>query len=363
MTALLYKEDWPETQERYKAWWAHEAIGRAAIAVTAPRKDPPPLSEPVCPSTPDARWNDLDYVSALSEYRIARTFYGGEALPVWANDYPGDKTIGAFLGCPVKLDFHTGWLDPVLTGEDIDCRSLRLDEEHPRFRQTVEWLRRAARDAKGKALPGVGAFGGGGDSLAWVRGTERLLYDVVDRPEQVIDAERYLMDLWCQVYDRFYEITREAAGGSTCWFHLWSPGKFYAAHNDFSYNISPALFNRLFLPAIERQTRFLDHTVYHVDGVNAFVHVDALCELPRLQAIQILPGAGKPSPLHYMPALKKVQAAGKNLHIGIPASEVEEALSQLSARGLFIETRCRTEAEARALLANAERWSRDAVMS
>jgi hypothetical protein len=96
-----------------------------------------------------------------------------------------------------------------------------------------------------------------------------------------------------------------------------------------------------------------------VDGVGNFAHVDALCELPRLQALQILPGAGKPSPLHYLEVLKKVQAAGKNLHISIKAEEVRAALEQLSARGLFIVTRCETEDQARALLKNAEKWSQD----
>ena len=167
------------------------------------------------------------------------------------------------------------------------------------------------------------------------------------------------MDLWIEVYQTFRRITEPVTGGSTGWFELWSPGKFYAAQNDFSYNIGPDMFRELFLPVIARQTEFLDHTVYHVDGVNAFRHVDALCELPRLQALQILPGAGKPSPLHYMDVLKKVQAAGKNLHIALPCREVEAALRELSAQGLFIETRCATEAEARDLLRKAEAWSHD----
>jgi len=265
----------------------------------------------------------------------------------------------AFLGCPVTLDFRTGWLDAILTDEDIDYRSLRLDEDEPHFRFALAWARRCARDARGKAIAGVGAFGGSGDTLAGLRGTDRLLYDVVDRPEQVREADQRLMDLWFRAYDRFYDIIKNTAEGSTCWFSLWAPGKFYAAQNDFSYNISPTMFNDIFLPTVEKQTNFLDYTVYHVDGVEAFAHVDALCELPRLQAVQILPGAGKPSPLHYMPVLKKVQAAGKNLHITIPAGEVEDALAKLSARGLFIATRCETEGQARALLKNAERWSRD----
>jgi 5-methyltetrahydrofolate--homocysteine methyltransferase len=117
------------------------------------------------------------------------------------------------------------------------------------------------------------------------------------------------------------------------------------------------MFRDLFLPAIERQTQFLDHTVYHVDGVAAFAHVDALCELPRLPALQILPGAGKPSPLHYLEVLQKVQQAGKNLHITIAPEEVETALAHLAAQGLFIATAAATEEEARQLLKNAEKWS------
>jgi hypothetical protein len=182
---------------------------------------------------------------------------------------------------------------------------------------------------------------------------------VIERPDDVRRAEELLMDMWCDVYSAFYRITRPVNGGSTGWFSLWAPGKFYAAQNDFSFNIGPKMFRDLFIKVIERQTEFLDYSVYHVDGVNAFHHVDALCELPRLQALQILPGAGKPSPLHYMDVLKKVQAAGKNLHISIPCNEVETALRELSARGLFIATSCKTEAEARDLLKKAEQWSHE----
>jgi phosphoglycolate phosphatase-like HAD superfamily hydrolase len=57
--------------------------------------------------------------------------------------------------------------------------------------------------------------------------------------------------------------------------------------------------------------------------------------------------------------LRKVQAAGKNLHISIAADEVQHALAQLSARGLFIDASARSEDEARNLLRMAERWSVD----
>jgi len=343
------------------AWWAGESIGRCGMAVTAPRADAPDVPLPPDPTAPEEKWTNLEYWSALTEARNARTFFGGEAFPRYARGYSGLCTHPVFLGCKIDLDLSTGWVHPhpALAGESLDCSGLRIDEGSPNLQFHLARLRRSAEEAPGKCVPGVGAFGGAGDTLAWLRGTQRLLVDLIDRPEEVAAAEMQLIDQWCALYDRFHEITRAAAEGSTCWFGLWSPGKFYATQNDFAYMISPNAFETLFVPALLKQLAFLDHSVHHVDGVGNFAHVDLLCELEDLNALQILPGAGKPGPLHYMPVLKKVQAAGKNLHIDIPAVEVEEALANLSARGLFIATSCDTESQARDLLVKAERWSRD----
>jgi len=359
--SLLYKPDWEETKERYLAWWAHEYFGRCALSVTAPKDDPPDAPRPPAPKTIQEQWYDLDLINERQQYHMARAFHGGEALPVWNAGYPGNTSIPVFMGTRIELDWNTGWTEGkhLLDGDDLDFQSLRIDKEHPEYRFALETLRRGAKGAKGKCLVTVGAFGGCGDTLASLRGSQPLLFDCMDRPEWVRAAEEYLMDVWCEHYDVLYEIIREADEGSTCWFTLWSPGKFYASQNDFSYMISPQMFRDIFLPIIAKQTEFLDHSVYHVDGIAAFAHVDALCELPNLQAYQILPGAGKPSPLHYMDTLKEVQAAGRNLWISIPIDEVESALEQLSARGLYIATSAKTEEEARDLLKKVEEWSVD----
>jgi hypothetical protein len=358
--SLAFKDDWEETKERFRLWWDHEYYGRCALAVTAPRDDPPQLAPPPEAESPDQKWFDLDWISRNNEYNLSRTYFGGEAVPVWNAGYSGVSGIPALLGCPHVVDMATGWSDPILTDPDgFDVRGLEIDESSDGFAFLLDMLHRAASESRGKSLPSIGAFGGCGDTLAALRGTQQLLMDCIERPDEVRAADEYLMGMWCGFYDRCFSIVNECAEGSICWFPLWSPGKFYPAHNDFSYNIGPGMFRDLFLPSIRRQTEFLDHSVYHVDGVNAFGHVEALCELPRLQALQIVPGAGSPSPLHYADVLRKVQAAGKNLHISIPPNEVKPALSLLSARGLFIDTHTDTQAQAEELLRQAERWSVD----
>lgn len=362
---LLYKPDWEQTKERYRAWWAGEAIGRCALCVTAPKAGLPPQEPPALPPRVEDRWLDFDYLHASNEYRMSRTFYGGEALPVWNPGYPGWDFIPAYLGCRVELAEETGWVYPLLEGgrlTDHDYHDLAIRPDNPWWQFALKMHRFAAEEARGKSLAGIQAIGGCGDNLARLRGDQQLAIDCIECPEYVREFDRYLMTIWREVFETFYRIIHDVTEGCTNFTHLWGPGRFYVPHNDFSYMISPRMYREIFLPSIEWQVEYLDQSFYHVDGVGSFNHVDTLCGIPKLQCIQILPGDGKPGALHYMPVLQKVQAAGKNLQIFLAPGEVETALDNLSARGLLILTSCDSEQEARDLLRKAEHWSRDRKM-
>jgi hypothetical protein len=361
MSELLYKPDWEETKERLAAWWAHEDIGRCAISVTAEKTGVPQAAPPPLPPNVADRWLDLDYLRAVHEYEMRRTLYGGEAIPVWN---PGDRWIhmAGFLGCPIALRENTGWSEPILDQGELashDYHQIVIHPDNTWWKFSDKIHRFAVEAAKGKSIPGIQALGGCADTLAQLRGTRQLLLDVVDCPDTVREFDQYLMKQWIEVYEKFYEITREGAEGSTTWpgTNVWAPGRYYLPMCDFSYMLSPKMFADIFLPSIELQVNYLDYSLYHLDGVGAFAHVDALLALPKLNGIQVVPGAGKPSALHYLGLLKKIQHAGKNLQIFLPADEVQSALDSLSARGLYITTSCKTEAEARHLLAMAEKWS------
>ena len=357
---LLYKPEWEQTKQNYLAWWAHEDFGRCAVHVTAPKKGVN-LKPPSLPEKVEDRWLDFDYLIAMNEYKMKTTFYGGEAIPQWNPGHPGIDGLFTYLGGNTTLDESTGWQWPLFPdGELIDHDYRKLTLQENRWRKFGRDTRRlAVRESKGKCIPSNFGIGACGDTLAALRGSKSLLYDVIDCPEYVRDFDMHLMKFFEVVYDESYAITSEGAEGSTCWFPMWSPGKFYALQNDFAYMISNKMFNEIFMPTIEMQTKYLDNSVYHLDGVENFRHKDSLLSLERLQAYQIAPGAGKPNALYYMDILKKVQAHKRNLHIYLPPGEVKHALDQLSSRGLYIVTMCDTEDEACELLKNVEKWSVD----
>jgi len=65
--------------------------------------------------------------------------------------------------------------------------------------------------------------------------------------------------------------------------------------------------------------------------------------------------------LVWVPLLKRIQRAGKLVHITVPANEVEPLLQELSPKGLMLDTYCSTEDEARELLRKACKWTHERI--
>lgn len=360
--ALLYKPDWEQVKERLKMWWNHEYFGRCVILIYAKRdaKGNPPVS----PEKIGDSWFDCEYLKKWNEYHFQTTYFGGEAIPLWMpKGNPVWTQIPLYMDAKFKLDDFTIWTEPIIDKgnlTDYDYRKFIIKPDNYWWVTARKMQQFIAEESKGKSIPmHLGPGAGSGDTLAALRSTEKLLYDLMDCPEYVAEFDRHLLKLSMQVYDTFYRIVQETSEGATSWYRIWTPGKSGVLQNDFAYMISPKMFINIFLPIIEMQTRFYDYSVYHLDGVGNFAHVDALCQLPRLHAIDVIPGEGKPSPLYYMDVLKKVQSAGKNLRISIKPDEVKTALENLSARGLMIITECNNEEEAKALVKCCEKWSKD----
>ena len=66
--------------------------------------------------------------------------------------------------------------------------------------------------------------------------------------------------------------------------------------SDFSYMISPRMFERLILPDLTACCEALEYAFYHLDGKGEIKHLDMLLSIERLRGIQWIPGDGAPPP-------------------------------------------------------------------
>jgi hypothetical protein len=224
-------------------------------------------------------------------------------------------------------------------------------------------LRMGAERARGKAYMTVPDLVEGLDILAAMRGPQRLLFDLYDRPEWVHRWLDRLATLYFEYFDRIHDLVKDDEGGNafTC-FRVWAPGRMAKLQCDFSAMVGPDMFAEFVAPELARQCRGLDYAVYHLDGPDCIRHVPHLVAIEGLNAIQWTPGAGQPGTGDscWYDLYHQVRDGGKSLLLlGVEPVRIRGLLQEFGPDGLFIALgrECESEAEARDLIKRIEDWS------
>ena len=355
---MIYKDNWEETKKRYRAFWDRE-LDTPIIQVKAPGKG----------FTGNATWswagcemfsfkdNPEKAIEKFEQY-CKETYFGGDAFPNMCINM-GPAGLSAYAGAEPRLIGDTVWLETPMGWDRLE--NIEIDPERNKWRQLTKKLTGIMAEAgRDKFMVGMPDFGGILDIISALRGSQNLLMDLSDCPEKVTKLSSIISGLWLECYNELDEIIRKKMCGSSAWMGLWSPEKWYPIECDFSAMISPKMFEDIAAPFIAGQCRYLDHTIYHLDGPGEIPHLDTLLDINELDGIQWVPvpGVGNQqidSPV-WIPMYKKIQAAGKLLVLNwVPPKSVRFLLEELSPKNLCIHVNdCGSREEADALLKEAE---------
>jgi hypothetical protein len=328
---LEFKEDFARSAERFKAFWAREALDGPMVEVVAPRRPGVPKGTQRILDGPT--WADPQPTLDQMQAHFAGNYYAGDAYPFW---YPnlGPGTLGGFLGNAIHFDVphDTSWQHPLIA--DLAQMRWQIDEQNPYWQATLAWTRRIAARAPDRFIVGMADLGMGADVLAQLRGPENFCLDLVESPQAVSDALRAVRGLWQQCYQRLYDLF-PPGNGSCCWLPAWAPGRSFPLQNDFSCMVSREMYEKFFLEDLIAHCRFLDYPVYHLDGPGAVKHLDLLLDIPELKAIQWTAGDGQPPMPHWVGMLRRIQAAGKGLVLYVSPRELDVLTAQLQPEGVI----------------------------
>jgi hypothetical protein len=101
--------------------------------------------------------------------------------------------------------------------------------------------------------------------------------------------------------------------------------------------LGPALFSEFARPELEAMCRRLQNNLYHMDGVGQLAFFDQLLDMPELDGIQWVPGAGRPRQIEWPEVMQGVYRAGKLNDVNHWRMEYFDAF----ARRLGIRKHCR----------------------
>ena len=322
------EQDWERIENDWTSWWAGE-LTRPLVIIENPvrSRDPEELTRAFLLEKPIDQV--LDYYQARLE---SKRFYG-DAWPKWWPFY-GAGIVAGFLGTPLGFAPKTDtiWFEPD-EALDIEHAQLTYDADNIWWRRIRELTHAAVERWGNQVCVGFTDLGGNLDILASMRTTQTLLFDLYDYAEDVIRLSNQINRLWLRYYNELFDIIQHTGRGTTPWAPIWAPGRCYMLQSDFSYMLSPEMFEQFVLPDISTCCDAFDYAFYHLDGKGQIPHLDMLLSLDNLHGIQWIPGGGQPPPEGWLPLLKRIRDGGKLCQLFVSCQGARTIIRELGGQG------------------------------
>ena len=351
-----WKDNWESTKRHFVRWWARE--GAVITIKRLPPLDEPrdPTPPPLKPSDPRGRHIDPEWFAWNQRNQISANVFYGDSLPLVHVDY-GCVQLAAALGSEPDFTDETVWYGEGITDP----------ENHPPLvlKKTEKWWKRykailleLVRISNGDFLIGAPAFGSNMDVLAALRGTQNVLFDMVDRPDWVKEKLEEINQAFYVAFDDYYRYIKLFDDSSAyAYFNIWGPGKTSQVQCDFAAMISPEMFKEFVVPALTRQCAWLDNSLFHLDGPDCICHLQHLLEIEELDVVQWTPGTGQPGtqdPKWY-PLYERILDACKGVQImGVDANDARRLFDTFGTKGMYLSVKVGSRKEADEIMEYAE---------
>ena len=307
-------EQYENLRKTYRKWWAGELDRPIVPFITHGHESSvTPTKAPLLkfPTAWDFSIDPRQFIEAHT-YSMSTWKFHGEAFPIFYTQRFGAGVMAAFLGCKPKPAESTIWFLPEKE-TPIEELHFEYDPDNIYLRRVINTLEAAMEAWHGQVVVGMPDLGGILDVLASFRGSENLLYDLYDNPDEVKRCVKELQDMWFLYYDRFLEVLRPEAKGYSQWFNIYSEKPSYILQSDFCYMISPDMFREFVGWELSSSADRLYNAVYHMDGVGEIPHLDQLLAMDGIKGIQWQPGEGTAAMQNWDELLKRILDSGKKL--------------------------------------------------
>lgn len=342
MTEISWKPNWNDTKRHFNDFWNRKGVVIGTWGAPKAAKQLENIKEVECP---DFRQYHLDPVmrARMNHYYVSNGYYGADILPISDTCF-GPGSLATFLGCEPGISPETVWFDPCIMNEPEPEKlpPLKFDPQNKWWKLTEKTHRECVRLGKGKYMTGAPDLVENIDVLSSLRNPQTLMFDMIERPEWVKQKVWEINKVWFEAYQRIYDIIK-LDDGSSSWaaFRIWGEGKTAKLQCDASAMFSPDMFKEFAVPALTEQCRWLDNSLYHLDGTQAMCHLDALLEIKELDAIEWTPQAGIEPGGHprWFDLYRKIIDAGKSVQImSVEPRDLKPMLDKIGRNGIYIMT-------------------------
>lgn len=313
-------ERFEKLRQTYRQWW-DGTLDRPLVPVVTGGHESPLDPSRYPAMTFETGW---DWSIAPEEFveqqnaALSTMRFHGDAFPIAAPTRFGAGALAALLGCQPISSRHTIWFLPPDEDTPIEDLHFEYREDTPAFQRIMRYYEAAAAKWQGRVVVSMFDLGGVLDVLASFRGTQNLLMDLYDAPEEVLRCAKEIQELWLCYFNRFTDVIAPTAPGYSHWYSMYSEKPGYILQSDFCYMISPQMFDEFVGPELASSASQLHNALYHMDGVGQIPHLDSLLKIEEIKGYQWQPGEGEAKNRNWDELNLRILNAGKKLISLIP---------------------------------------------
>ena len=333
---LKYKPDFDEAKKYWEYFWNGEVIDRPLVISTIPKNPDNPFPRPPYMS---GIHGDFEETVDLFEKFAENTYFCFEKVPSMPISFGPDQFAYFLKGGKNNVIVHerTAWIDPFVT-DWKGLPAIELNKNGEWYTKFLNFYSYAAQRGKDKFLIDMADFHTHLDLLRAIRGSAELCIDMIDCPDEIEKRVLEVRNVFPVTYMDIYRSGKMQDRGTIGWIPFYCAEKFATIQCDFICMIGKDMFRKFALPEIEKEAKFLDHCIFHLDGPGALQHLDDLLLIKKIDSIQWVAGSGAKPHIGWLDVLKKILNAGKSLII-YPESkeEIKTFHKELGAKGVVYD--------------------------
>ena len=353
---MYSNSDFEGTKKKWKTFWEGGFIGRPLMYISAPKEG---VKAPQSRQTYVERVRTLqkgDWTSVLENFSqiVDCHYWEAEAIPFFTSDLAPDSYAAYYGGELVCIDGqNTTWVKPIANSV-VGLNPIINKSEGSFYDISKKYLEFATKFAGDKFLISTTDYHTHLDALSCMITPENHCMEMLDCPEEVERVLSVLKADFRGVFEDFYKAGDCENRGSIGWSPTYCEGRFAVIQCDFIYMIGSELARRFAIPAIEEEANYLDHCVYHYDGIGALRHLDDILAIKKIDCIQWVPGPNHRT-TEWKDLLKRIQKAGKSLWIGDWTPDEILADKDLDPSKVVFSVYCETKSKAKQLIEALEK--------
>lgn len=387
---MRFKPNWNESRIKWENYWKRQNTGRPLMCVIARKpeteeayqkalKEKKKLYSPICQGTDATLPEELMYRDMEDKYQnaermAARYRHFCETHEFLAESFPninadfGPGSMAGYVGAEITFNEDTVWFQHFVNSWD-ELPPLLFEPENKWWKKHYNLIKDIKDLAKGDFYIGMPDIMENIDVLASIRGSQEMIMDMIDEPEEVEKRIKQVSDIYFNYYNSFYELVKNDEDKGSCYtvFQIWGPGRTIKIQCDFAAMMSPANFRDFIVEPLRNQGKQVDNVLFHLDGRDMIRHLDVIMEIDEIDALQWTSGDYGPDGTfeEWYTIYDKARAAGKSLWIKVYSGgindwikNVDRIVERYGSHSLFLHFPEMSKQEANQLLSHAEKyWS------